>query len=424
MGRLRIFYLMKSGSEEGVGSTSVPAGPRPVLLAGRSEGIGTLRTWVFAGACGLIVANIYFAQPLIGPIGRALKIQPGTVGLIVTVTQLGYAAGLALLVPLGDLVENRKLISTVLIGAVAGLAAMAAAGTPAVFFAGAFLLGLCSVAAQILVPFAAQLAPDASRGRVVGNVMSGLMIGILLSRPAASLIADLWGWRMVFGFSAALTVVLSLVLARILPVRHPGTGLSYSAVLRSLAQLLVGTPVLQRRAVYQAALFGAFSLFWTGVPLLLEGPAFGFNQRGIGLFALAGAAGAVAAPLAGRLADRGWTRFCSGLFMAMVAAAFVIGWLGAAWQSIGALVAAAIVLDFGVTANLVLGQRAIFSLAPEIRSRLNGLFIAIFFLGGAAGSALAGIAYARGGWAAVSSIGLCFAAACLMVYATEFWRRH
>ncbi len=383
----------------------------------------TGRTVVFATACGLIVANIYLAQPLTAPIGRALQLREGSLGVIVTVTQLGYAAGLLLLVPLGDLRENRRLISTTLIGAAVGAVAMALANAPTLFFSGAFLIGLCSVAAQMLVPFAAQLAPDATRGRVVGNVMSGLMAGILLARPLASLLADLFGWRAVFGLTAVSTLVLAATLARVLPRRQPATGLTYGGILRSLWDLLLNTPVLQRRALYQAALFGSFSLFWTAVPLVLGGAKFQLGQRGIGLFALAGAAGAVIAPIAGRMADRGWIRAGSGIGMALVAGGFSLGWLGAVRGSVLTLAAAAIIVDLGVTANLILGQRAIFTLAAEIRSRLNGLFLAIFFLGGAAGSALAGWAYARGGWPAVSEAGLAFSGGALLLYATEFRRR-
>jgi len=386
------------------------------------RGIGTALTLTFAAACGLVVANIYFAQPLAGPIGRSLQLPPSTVGLIVTITQIGYAAGLVLLVPLGDLVENRRLIVTVLAGAILALAAMAAAPNAQTFFLAAGAIGLTSVVAQMLVPFAAQLAPAASRGRVVGNVMSGLMVGILLSRTVASLIADRWGWRAVFGAAAVVNLLLAFVLRRTLPVRHPGAGLTYAQIIRSLGALLLRTPVLQRRVAYQATLFGAFSLFWTGVPLLLEGPIFQMSQRGIAWFALAGSAGAFAAPIAGRVADRGWTRAASGFGMALTALAFGLAWLGAERASVALLVVAALVLDFGVTANLILGQRAIFSLAPEIRSRLNGIFIALFFLGGAAGSALAGMAYARAGWTPVSAIGCGLAGLCLVIYSTEFAR--
>jgi predicted MFS family arabinose efflux permease len=279
------------------------------------------------------------------------------------------------------------------------------------------------VAAQILIPFAAQLAPDESRGRVVGNVMSGLMAGILLARPVASFITHFAGWRWVFGGFALVTAALSAILAQALPTRHPGTQLTYGATIASLKDLLLGTPILQRRAAYQAALFGSFSLFWTGVPLLLGGPVFKMGQQGIAFFALAGAAGALVAPLAGRMADRGWIRTGSGLCMTLVTASFGIGWLGARSGSVPLLVAAAMILDLGATANLVLGQRALFSLRPEIRSRLNGLFIAIFFLGGALGSALAGFAYAHGGWPIVSSIGAGFGGLSLLLYTTEFRRQ-
>ncbi len=188
-----------------------------------------------------------------------------------------------------------------------------------------------------------------------------------------------------------------------------------------MAQLVHTTPVLRRRALYQACLFASFSLFWTVTPLLLAGPAFRLSQTGIGLFALAGVAGAIAAPIAGRLADRGWTRAATALAMAAVAVAFVLTWLGAAGSpaALTLLVVAAIVLDFGVSANLVLGQRAIFALGAEQRGRLNGIYMATFFAGGAIGSALGGWTFAYGGWALASSIGIAFPIAALAYFATE-----
>lgn len=377
------------------------------------------RTLLFAVATGLVVMNIYLPQPLTALIGVSLHLPAAALGTIVTVTQLGYAAGLVLLVPLGDSLENRRLIGTTLLGAALGSAVMALAGSGAVFFLGAFVMGLCSVAAQMLIPLAAHLAPDASRGRVVGNVMSGLMTGILLARPLASALAALLGWRGVFGIFAGVTLLLAVVLRGTLPRRQPPPGLGFAAALRSLGTLLRTTPVLQRRSTYQAALFGCFSLFWTAVPLVLAGAPFHLTQRGIGLFALAGAGGAVVAPIAGRMADRGWIHAGTGICLALVAASFGLGRWGVRAGSIGWLVAAALLLDLGATANLVFSQRAIFALPAGIRSRLNGLFIALFFLGGAAGSALAGLAFARAAWPGITTVGLAFSALAAAAYATE-----
>lgn len=378
-------------------------------------------TFLLAAACGLIAANIYYAQPLAGPISAALGLSPQAAGLVVTLTQIGYGAGLLLVVPLGDLVENRKL-ALVMIG-IAALGLFAAALSPHAlpFLLASLLIGLGSVAVQVLVPYAAHMAPEAVRGRVVGNVMSGLMLGIMLARPVSSFIAELSSWHTVFLVSAAAMIALALVLSRALPVRTPTSTLGYGRLLVSMAHLAATTPILQRRALYHACLFGAFSLFWTTTPLLLAGSAFGLSQGGIALFALAGVAGAAAAPLAGRIADRGWTRPATALAMLAVAAAFLMTHLAplGSMLSLGLLTVAAIVLDFGVSANMTLGQRAIFALGAEFRSRLNGLYMATFFVGGAIGSAVGGWAYARGGWTLASWIGFALPVAALLYSVTE-----
>ncbi|MDR3465161.1 MAG: MFS transporter [Xanthobacteraceae bacterium] len=385
------------------------------------EGISPRLTFLLALTCGLVVANLYYAQPLIGPISEALGLPLDVAGLIVTMTQIGYVLGLLLIVPLADLVENRRLICVVIgIGAVALLGA-ALSSRPLPFLAAALVIGIGSVSVQIVVPFAAHLAPEASRGRVVGNVTTGLLLGIMLARPVASFVTAAASWHTIFFCSTGVMVVLALVLSQVLPRRVPAARLGYGALLRSMLHLARTTPVLRRRAAYQAALFAAFSLFWTVTPLLLAGPAFGLSQRGIALFALAGVAGAVAAPIAGRLADRGHSRFATASAMLIVAASFLISHVGAAGSplALAALVIAGIVLDFGVQANLVVGFRAIFALAPEARGRLNGLYLASFFAAGAAGSAIGGWAFVRGGWPLASWIGFALPVAALVYFVTE-----
>ena len=377
-------------------------------------------TAVLAFACALIVANIYYAQPLVGPISASLGLSPQAAGLIVTVTQLGYGAGLLLIVPLGDLMENRRLVLLCLAGTVAALMGAALSPTAGPFLVSAAGIGVCCVAVQVLVPYAAHLAPEASRGRVVGNVMSGVMLGIMLARPVSSFIASVMPWHAVFGLSAAAMAVLAVALRFLLPERRPAAGLHYGALLASMITLLRDTPVLQRRAAYHVCMFGAFSLFWTVVPLHLA-HAYGLTQAGIAWFALAGVAGAVCAPLAGRLADRGWSHRGTGVAMATVAAALLLSRWGLSGTQAGlaVLVVAAIVLDAGVTAALIFSQRAIFVLGPATRSRLNGLFMAIFFMGGAAASALGAWTYAQGGWSLTVWAGLALPAAALALYATE-----
>ncbi len=370
---------------------------------------------LLAASCGIVVANIYYSQPLVGLIGPALQMGPRAESLIVSLTQLGYAAGLIFLVPLGDLVENRRLVVATITAAILPLILGGLAWNGMMMLAVSALIGVTSVAVQMLIPLAAHLTPEARRGRVVGLVTSGLLFGILFSRPAASVIAAFGSWRVVFFISAALMAGMALLLSRTLPYRKPEASHHYGALLASLFTLPVRFPVLRQRAAYQAACFAGFSLFWTGAPLYLA-HAFGFTQRGIALFALAGAAGAFAAPMAGHLADRGHTKAGTLGALLGVPAAFGIAALGAAMHSVLVLALAGIVLDGAVQTSLVLGQRSIYILAPELRSRMNGVFMAIFFFGGAAGSAVTGLLLAHVGWG-----GLCAAGALLPLLALAYF---
>ncbi|MCW8057539.1 MULTISPECIES: MFS transporter [Agrobacterium tumefaciens complex] len=378
-------------------------------------------TFLLATACGLIAANLYYGQPLAGIIGAELGLSVGATGLIVTLTQIGYGIGLLFVVPLGDLVENRKLVVSSVAMAVLSLVGAAFAPHAAPFLIAAFLVGVSSVAVQVIVPYAAHMAPHAIRGRVVGNVMSGLMAGIMLARPVSSLLSEVVSWRGVFLTSAAVMALLAVVLFRLLPTRMPDARLSYGALMASMGRLALHTPILRRRAIYHAFLFAAFSLFWTTTPLYLSGPHFNLSQGEIALFALAGAAGTVAAPIAGRMADRGWTRAATFFALVAVALSFAVTHLApeGSHLALAILVVAAIVLDFGVTTNLVLGQRAIFTLGAEFRSRLNGIYMATFFMGGAIGSAVGGWAYAVGEWQAASWIGFALPVAALLYFLTE-----
>ncbi|MDK4711970.1 MFS transporter [Rhizobium sp. CNPSo 4039] len=400
----------------------------PATAAARREStplpektISPLLTFMFAAACGLVAANLYYGQPLAGPISQSLGFTPAATGLIVTLTQIGYGLGLLLIVPLGDLLENRKLVLTLVALSAIALIGAAFASSPSLFLLASLCIGLASVAVQVLVPFAAHMAPDASRGAVVGNVMSGLLVGIMLARPAASFLSELLSWHAVYIISAGVMIGLIVILRLVLPTRVPHTKLHYGQLLSSMGHLALRTPVLQRRALYQACMFGAFSLFWTTTPLLLASPAFGLTQNGIALFALAGAAGAVASPIAGRVADRGWTKLATAFALVLAIIAFLIGHFSGSGSLLAliTLTLSGIMLDFGVQTNLVLGQRAIFALSAEHRSRLNGLYMATFFAGGALGSALGGWAYATGGWNMASWIGVAFPIIALLAFLTE-----
>ena len=377
-------------------------------------------TALFAAACGFIVANIYYAQPLIAPIAAELGLPPRSAGLVVTLTQLGYGAGLLLIVPLADLVENRRLTLAAIALAALGLVGAGLLRGPAAFLGCSLLIGFGSVAVQVLSPLAAHFAPAARRGRVVGDIAMGIMLGIMAARPAASFLAAETSWRTVFFAAAGLMALTAAALAVGLPRRQPEPRVGYGALMASLIGLAAHTPVLQRRAFYQACLFAAFSLFWTTVPLFLA-DAFGLSQRGIALFALAGVSGAAAAPLSGRLADSGHSKAVTGLALIVAAAAFLVANFAPAGtpMALALLVAAAVLLDFGAQAHLVVGFRAIFALGGESRGRLNGLYIAAFFLFGALGSALGAWAYADGGWRLASAIGLAFPLVALAAFAFD-----
>jgi predicted MFS family arabinose efflux permease len=374
-----------------------------------------------SAACGLLAANVYYAQPIAGPISADLGIPPSVTGLIVTVTQIGYVVGLFFIVPLGDLIENRRLLA--ILAGVAGLALFSAAlsSHPLQFFVSEFCVGIGSVAVQIILPYATHMVSEDSRGQFIGNIMGGLMIGIMLARPASSLIAEFLSWHAVLLFSAAITFVVSLGIILVLPRRIPTAQTRYTALLASMGHLVLTMPVLQRRTIYQVFLFAAFSLFWTTAPLLLAGPVFRLSQGGIALFALAGVAGAVAAPFAGRVADRELSRPATALSMVLVAAAFLITHLAHEGSSLALalLFVAALLVDFGMTANLTLGQRAIFGLSAEHRSRLNAVYLASYFLAGAVGSAVGGWSYAVDGWALTSWIGCSLPLAALLYFLTE-----
>lgn len=392
-----------------------PAVPAPPTLS-------TGMTLFFAATVGVIVMDLFAAQPLTGPISADLHLPPGLAGLVAMLPQLGYAAGLALLVPLVDLLENRRLIVATLAVCAAALALPAFTQSGTVFLLATLAAGAASSVIQMLVPMAASMAPEAQRGRAVGNVMSGLMLGILLSRPLASLIAGSAGWRAFYLLAALADAAIAVVLALRLPARTPSITASYRALLASMGRLLADEPVLRRHALSAALAMAAFSAFWTAVGLRLAQSPFALDLHGIALFAFAGASGAIVTPLAGRAGDRGHgpaaQRLAHGT---MLAALLVLGVAGAGWFGFDAqahrgvalalLAGGAALLDAGVIVDQTIGRRAINLLNPAARGRLNGLFVGLFFIGGALGAALAGSAWAWGGWSAVCGVGFAFAGA-------------
>lgn len=398
--------------------------PDIISNAQPEEGAALTRklTFLLAVSVAILVANLYYAQPLVAPISKYLGLSAAFAGLILTLTQVGYGMGVLFLVPLGDVFENRKLILSLIGLSIFAVLGLAFSKGMATYFFSAWCVGVSISVVQIIVPFASHLAPLQIRGRVVGNLMSGIMVGIMLSRPAAGFLTDLFSWNAVFKLSAGLLTILWGVLYMNLPKRNPSNhSLGYAQLLISMGGLLVSNRVLQRRALYQALIFASFCLFWTSIPLYLAGPAFGWTQSKIALFALVGVAGAVSAPVAGRFADRGKTGGATALALTGGVVSFGMTRIFSPSSGIALVILAlsAILLDAGVSANLVLGQRAIFSLPSEFRGRLNGLYIAIIFAGGAMGSSLGTWAYERGGWGLASSLGSLLPGVALLIFFTE-----
>ncbi|MBN3789841.1 MFS transporter [Burkholderia sp. Ac-20353] len=397
-----------------------PTAARP--SGGTTPALSAGMTLFFAATVGVIVVDLFAAQPLTGPISADLHLPAGLAGLVAMLPQLGYAIGLVLLVPLVDLLENRRLIVTTLAVCAAMLTLPAITRSGTVFLLATLVAGAASSVIQMLVPMAASMAPDAQRGRAVGNVMSGLMLGILLSRPLASLIAGSAGWRTFYGIAAAANAGIAVVLAFRLPVRQPHAMASYRALLASMGRLLADEPVLRRHALSAALGMAAFSGFWTAIGLRLAQPPFAFGLHGIALFAFAGASGAIVTPLAGWAGDRGHGPTALRIaHAAMLVALVAIGVAGAGWGGFDAhahrgaalalLVVGAALLDAGVITDQTLGRRAINLLNPAARGRLNGLFVGLFFVGGATGAALAGSAWAWAGWHGVCCVALAFTGA-------------
>ncbi|HEV7207587.1 MAG TPA: MFS transporter [Mycobacteriales bacterium] len=357
---------------------------------------------LLALASGLAVANLYYAQPLLVPIAKSFQVSTGTAANVITLTQLGYAAGLVLLVPLGDLVENRRLITRILLGTAAALAATAFAPSFGLFLAASLVVGLTSVVVQVVVPLAANLAPAHMRGQVVGQVTSGLLLGILLARTVSSLLAAVVNWRAIYLLSAVLMLSLSLLLRRLLPTHTPAMSSSYGSLLRSVGGLIRTEPLLRRRSGYQALMFGAFSVYWSSVALELV-HTHHMSQAGIGIFALVGAAGAAAAPVVGRLADRGHGVATTGIGLALAALALVIAAVG--HHQLVLLALGAILLDFAMQGTQVTGMRAIYNIQPAARSRMNTAYIATTFVGGTSGSALSAGLYGAYGWTTTALVG-------------------
>ena len=371
-------------------------------------------TLLMAVATGIAVASNYYNQPLLHTIAQRFDLSYTQAGSIVTTAQLSYAAGLLLLVPLGDLLERRRLIVTMSVIAAAGLALSATATSLTWLLVGTAMTGLFSVVAQVLVPSAATLAAPEQRGRAVGTVMSGLILGILLARTVAGALSSLGDWRTVYAVAAGLMLATALALRLALPRYQQSAGLSYPRLLGSVFALLRDEPLHRLRTLLGCLGFAVFAVFWTPLAFLLAAEPYGFSDGAIGLFGLAGAVGALAANLAGRMADQGK----GGLATSIGLAAMVLAWLPLAFAqtSLAALLLGILVLDLAVQLSHVSNQNVVYRLRPEARSRLNAGYMTGYFLGGSLGSLLSARLYEHFGWAGVSLAGCLLAATALAVW--------
>lgn len=387
-----------------------------IYVIGKSgrESLNPVLVFILAVACGVTVANLYWAQPLLDTLARAFHSNTTAAGMVITVTQIGYAAGLVFLVPLGDFFERKRLIVSILLLTAVSLVMAAVSPTMHLFLIASLVIGVTSVVAQILVPFAATLAKEHERGKVVGQVMSGLLIGILLARTVAGFISEYAGWRSVFGLAAFLMVVLSVVLGMSLPVHKPELKISYAGLLISVWHLVRTESVLRIRSVYGALVFANFSVLWTSLTFLLAGSHYHFSDAVIGLFGLAGAAGAMNANLAGRWADKGWSNKTTIAFQVINLMAFGLMWFGT--ENIIPLIVGIVLLDAGVQGTHITNQSEIYKVRPDARSRITTAYMATYFFGGAVGSATSAAVYQAHGWTGVSYLGMGFS-----MLAVLFW---
>ncbi|HEY4252038.1 MAG TPA: MFS transporter [Roseomonas sp.] len=370
--------------------------------------------FAMAATCGLAVANIYYNQPMMAEMAASFGLPSGAAGAVPTAAQAGYAMGLLFLAPLGDRLERRGLMLRMLAVLVLALALAAVAPSFTILILASFLTGALSTVAQHVLPMAAHLATPERRGRVVGTVMAGLLIGILAARTISGAIVELLNWQAMFWIAAGLMAANAVIVRLIFPKVAATSVLPYPQLMASLLELFRRERVLREAAFEQAMLFGGFSIFWSTLTLHLASPAYGLGPAAAGLFGLVGIVGALAAPLSGRFADKGSPRRMVGFGILCSLAAFVV--FGLAGETLAGLVAGVILLDLGVQAAQISNQTRIFALQPEARGRINTIYMVMVFVGGALGSAAGTIAWAIGGWHAVSLCGLLFCAASLAIF--------
>ncbi len=374
--------------------------------------------WLMSMICGLAVANLYYNQPILAQIAQSFNASASEVGWIPTLTQMGYASGLLLFVPLGDRLERRKLIITML--AVTALALFMAALSPSLSFLilSSFAIGAATVMAQILLPFATNLVSEKIQGKIIGNLMSALFVGTLFARPLGGWLGEQWGWRSIYWLPGVMMLLLALASTKLLPKSQPQSKLSYQQLMRSLLDLIQTYPALRSASLVQALLFGAFSVFWSTLAFLLTGSPYNYGSQAVGLFGLVGIAGIIAAPILGKLADKGNAKTLRSMVKVAViltVASYLIFWqLG---TQLWGLIIGSILLNLGSQGGLIANQVKIYRLDKNARSRLNTVFMVATFTGASLGSVLG--AY---GWSIAQWTGVCIAGLLLgVIAAIQLW---
>ncbi|WP_274650747.1 MFS transporter [Paenibacillus humicola] len=358
---------------------------------------------LMAVSCGISVANLYYSQPLLADIARTFHTSARDIGFVSMLTQIGYAVGMLLFIPLGDTKERRGLIVTLLIAVGLSLLAVATAASLPWLYAASFAVGVTTVAPQMIIPLAAQMAAPEERGKVIGNIMSGLLIGILLARTLAGFVGDWLDWRAMYLLAAVMMAVLAAVLRKMLPASYPDKTMTYGKLMKSLGSLIAGQRTLREASLIGALMFGSFSVFWTALTFYLEGPNYGYGSEVAGLFGLVGVVGAGAASLIGRASDRVDPKWMVGFAILTGLLSFCSFRLfgSALWG----LIIGVILLDLGVQGGQVSNQTRIYALLPDARSRLNTVYMVTSFVGGSLGSSFGTFAWSLWGWPGVCAVG-------------------
>ncbi|MBV9866666.1 MAG: MFS transporter [Abitibacteriaceae bacterium] len=398
--------LQVDAAKEQAGSSIRNAGTleQSAQITPQPHGIARSLLWTMAIASGLAAGNLYYNQPLLDQIGRNFAVTQRQVGILPSLSQFGYASGLFLLVPLGDILERRRLIVSLCCLVILSLIVAACAPTLLILALSTYAIGLLTIMAQVLLPFAAHLAAPEERGKIVGSIMSGLLIGILLSRTVSGFVGDQWGWRTMYWLAAGLMMIMTFALRVLLPQDQPAAALSYRELLASIFQLVREQPILRESALSGALVFACFSAFWATMVFLLDSPAYHLGARVAGSFGLVGAAGALAAPLVGRLADKSSPRLLVQGATCLILLGYVIFWLFG--FHIWGLVLGVILLDLGVQSAHISNQTRVFSLLLGAHSRLNTVYMVSYFIGGSAGSYLGALGWSLGQWHGVCMVGV------------------